>query len=102
MKLDAKRRFITASSSDPGTPCVSEAGTDRVLFFFNLSGAYGGYAGSDKAMEDCERIVRRHNDYPEVIEVLEELLLCENAPGLLQVRRRQALEKALGLIARKK
>lgn len=43
-------------SSNNYTPYVSDGDTARVLFFMNLSGAYGGFAGREEAWKDARLI----------------------------------------------
>lgn len=64
--------------SDRGTPYISDGDSARVLFFFNMSGAYGGYAGSKQAKDDAAFIVRATNNHALLIGALESLLAYED------------------------
>lgn len=50
--LVARRKYF--GSSDSFTPYVSDGDSSKVLFFMNLSGAYGGFKGVEQAEADAK------------------------------------------------
>lgn len=69
--------------SGNGTPQISDGDSARVLFFFNLSGAYNGYAGSPQAMTDAEFICRACNNHAPLAAVVKKLRdAAMNTPAL--------------------
>lgn len=46
------------------TPYISDGDSARILFYINLSGAYGGNAGADQAQSDMDYIAEAVNVYP--------------------------------------
>lgn len=61
----------------PGTPYISDGDSARVLFFFNMSGAYDGNVGFEQARADADEIARRYNCHEALVEALEDIVNCE-------------------------
>ena len=70
-ELRTASMYFSASSS--GSPYISDGDSARVLFFFNLSGAYNGKARLDEAKQDASIIVHRVNHYPQMLATLQML-----------------------------
>lgn len=62
-------------ASGKGVPYISDGDSARVLFFFNLSGAYNGNERLEEAKADARIIAHRANTQPELLSALE----CELA-----------------------
>jgi len=71
---DWRARRMYYGSSDNYSPYVSDGDTARVLFFMNISGAYGGFAGKVEAENDAQHIVRCVNSHDDLLSALETLL----------------------------
>lgn len=56
--------------SGKGTPAVSHGDTAAIMCWLNLSGAYGGYAGLERARADARLIAAA----PDLLAALEALL----------------------------
>jgi len=82
--------------SGNGTPYISDGDSARVLFFFNLSGAYNGYARIDEAKYDARYIVRAVNNHEALIAAMERaanMLPANAACGVLRAAIRKAREE---------
>jgi hypothetical protein len=76
-KLLARRMHNSANENF--TPYISDGDTARVLCFFNLSGAYDGYAEADS---DAAIIAHRVNIHNELLAALNECEMLLSTLGL--------------------
>ncbi len=92
-------RKMHFGSSGNGTPFVSAGDTSKVLFFMNLSGAYGGFTGEKIAMNDA----RLSAAAPDMLEALQLILTpSPHYPATQSHRDLIAEARAKGLAAIKK
>ena len=70
-----------------GTPYISDGDSARVLFFWNLSGAYNGFERLQEARDDAAYIVKCVNSHDKLVAVLELALACSTNQGWEQMAR---------------
>lgn len=58
-------------ASGKGTPYISDGDSARVLFFFNLSGAYNGNERHQEAKDDAAYIANAVNNHNALVAALE-------------------------------
>lgn len=60
------------------TPAVSDGNSARVLCFMNLSGAYGGYVGTDEAFKDAQ-VMAAAKELLAAVKVCRDAEMCRRA-----------------------
>lgn len=63
----ARRKYESSNRQEAWAPYISDGDSERVLCYMNLSGAYNGYAGNERAMADARIMAAA----PELLEAIQ-------------------------------